>query len=106
MQIRLGPLIDRVVAGALLAPALLPALALMTDLPGRDNMLPFDAGGAIGVLARYISAGREVHPVAGVFAPAVELGGLRRIEFPGDFLGFVEGARRTSLCTRGNEDEQ
>ncbi|MNG13336.1 hypothetical protein D3C84_970090 [compost metagenome] len=106
MQVGLGPLIDRVIAGAVLATTLLPALTLMADLPRRDNMFPFNAGGAAGILARYIAAGGQVHAIAGVFAATVELGGLRCVEFPGDFLGFVEGARGTGLCAHGDKHKQ
>lgn len=90
VQVGFGPLVDRVLAGAVLAPAILPALALMADLPGRNNVFPFNTCRPVGVFARDIAAGFQVYPVAVVFAAAIELRGLRFIQFPGDFLGFAE----------------
>ena len=97
MQVGLGLFVGRVVLAAVLASALLPALALMADLPGRDNVLPLDAFSPLGILARYIAAGREVDPVAVVLAATIKLRGLPGVELPGDFLGFGEGAGRLGL---------
>ena len=41
--------------------------------------------------ARNVAAGFQVDPVTRVLAAAIELSGLRSVEFPGDFLGFTEG---------------
>ncbi|MNF94258.1 hypothetical protein D3C84_769630 [compost metagenome] len=106
VQVGLGLLVGRVVSRTVFSPTLLPALTLMADLPRRDNVLPLDARGALGVFARHIPAGCEVHLVAGVFAAAIELGGLRGIQLPGDFLGFVEGARGVSLRAHREEQKQ
>ncbi len=78
----------------------------MSDLPGRDDMFPFNAGRAFGVFSRDVAAGRQVHLVAGVFAPAIKLGGLRRVKLPGNFLGFVEGARGICLSNRGEKQQK
>lgn len=103
VQVGFGALEHIVIARAVLAPTVLPALALVPDLPGRNNMLPLDARGAAGVLAGDITAGLQVHAVAGVFAAAIELGGLRRIELPGDFLGFAEGSGRLRVGGNGKK---
>lgn len=93
VQVSFGTLEYLVIAGAVLAPASLPTLALMADLPGGNDMLPFNACCAIGILARDVAAGFQVYPVAGVLAAAIELRGLRCIERPGNFLGLAEGSR-------------
>lgn len=92
MQVRLGTLEHVIVARAVLAPTILPALALMPDLPGWNNVLPFDARSAVGIFARDVATGFQVNAVAGVFAAAIKLGGLRGVQLPGDFLGFAERA--------------
>ncbi|MNN39120.1 hypothetical protein D3C81_1531470 [compost metagenome] len=78
----------------------------MTDLPGWNNVLPLNAGGTFGVFAWYIPAGLKIHPIAGVLAATVELGGLRGIKFPGDFLRFVESARGIGLSPHGEKQKQ
>ena len=65
-----------VAACAVLSPVVLPALALMADLPGGNDMLPLDTGRTASVLARDVAAGCEVDAIAGVFAAAIKLGGL------------------------------
>ncbi|MND86200.1 hypothetical protein D3C80_781530 [compost metagenome] len=106
VQISLGLLVNRVVAGAVLATALLPALALMADLPGRNNMLPLDAGCAFGIFTWHITAGCKVHPVTGVLAATVKLGGLGRVEFPGDLFRFGKSARRVGLRPHDKKQKQ
>lgn len=106
MQIRLSLLIGRIVARAILAASLLPALALVTDLPGWNNVFPLDARRAFGIFTRHITAGREIHPVTGVFAAAIKFGGLWGVQLPGNFLGFVEGARCVSLGPHGEQQQQ
>lgn len=91
VQVSFSALEDGVGARAVLASAVLPALALMADLPGRDNVLPLDARRPVGVFTRNVAAGFQVDPVTRVLAAAIELSGLRGVEFPGDFLGFTEG---------------
>ncbi|MNC82415.1 hypothetical protein D3C75_1359180 [compost metagenome] len=59
---------------ALLAPAALPALALMADLPGGYDVLPLDARRALGILAWGIAARCQVDLVAFVFTAAIKLG--------------------------------
>ena len=79
----------------------------MADLPGGNDMFPLDACGTVGIFARDITAGFQVDAVAGVFATAVELGGLRRVELPGNLLGFAEGIRGRGLCAcNGEKTEQ
>jgi len=65
-------------------------LALMTDLPGRNDMFPFDARRAIGVLARRIAAAFQVYTVTLEAAAAIKLNGLAFIEAPANLLGLVE----------------
>ncbi|MNN56594.1 hypothetical protein D3C81_1715340 [compost metagenome] len=97
MQVGFGAFVHLVMLRALLAPAALPTLALMADLPGGYDVFPLDARRALGILARGIAAGRQVDLVTLVFAAAIEFGRLRRIELPGDFLGLLEGARGVGL---------
>lgn len=105
MQVGLGALVDLVVARAVLAPAILPALALVADLPGRDDVLPFDARGAVEVLARRVAAGGQVDLVALVLAAAIKLRGLRRVQLPGDLLGLLEGARGVGVGEGGKQQQ-
>ena len=91
VQVGFRALEDSIGTRAVFASAVLPALALMPDLPSRDNMLPLDACGPVRVLTWDVAAGFQVYPVTRVFAAAIELSGLRGVEFPGDFLGFTEG---------------
>lgn len=94
MQIRFGLAELHIVGRAVLASTFLPALALMADHPCRDDMLPLDALGASGILARGVATGAQVDPVATVLAATVELGGLLGIQRPGKAFGFVEVTRR------------
>ena len=97
----------RVIAGAVFSPATLPALALMADLPGGNDMFPLDTCGTIGIFAWDVAAGFQVDAVAVVFATAVELGGLGCVEFPGDFFGFAEGLWGSSMCAcNGKKTDQ
>ena len=104
MQVGLCNFVDRVVAGAVFSAAALPALALVTNLPGRNDVFPLDTCCSIGILARDITTGFEVDQVAGVLAPTIELGGLWRVEFPGDLFGFTEGLRRSSMCAHSGKE--
>lgn len=104
VQVGFGTLEHFIVARAVLAPPVLPALALMPDLPGWNNVLPFDARGAVGIFARDVATGFKVHAITGVFAAAIELGGLWGVELPGDFLGFAE--RSGGLGVGGNGKKQ
>jgi hypothetical protein len=77
-QIRFHRTEDGVVIHTVLSTAVLPALALMTKRPGRNNVLPFSAVGAIlwrpGLVAiglRFYSAARLTDPCP--FAAAVEI---------------------------------
>src|SRR5690554_1923844 len=94
VQVRLGTAEHRIVGGAVPASALLPALALVADHPGGDHMFPFDATGALGILAGLVAAAVQVHPVALVAAAAIELHWPFGIQLPGDLLGFGEGPWR------------
>lgn len=105
MQVGLGALENLVVPGAVLAPTVLPALPLMTDLPGRDDVFPLDARGTLDVLARFVAAALEVDLIAVVLAAAIELGRLRRIELPRNLLGFAEGARGIGLGDGDSEQQ-
>ena len=93
MQVCLGALEHLIMARAVFSPSVLPALAQIPDLPGRYDVFPLNARGAVGVFAGDVTAGFQVDPVTGVFAAAIEFSGLRRVELPGDFLGFAEGSR-------------
>ncbi|MNR15967.1 hypothetical protein D3C85_1325300 [compost metagenome] len=106
MQIGLGLLVGRIVPRTVLTSAFLPALALVTNLPGRNDVFPLDARGALGIFTRHVATRCEVHLVAGVFAAAIKLGGLGRVQLPGDFLGFVEGAGRIGLGAHGEQQKQ
>jgi hypothetical protein len=97
VQIRFGTLEYVVMAGAVLASTVLPALALMADLPGWNNVLPLDARGTVGVFAWDVAAGFQVNAVAGVFAASIELGGLWRVQLPGNLFGFAEGSGRLGM---------
>lgn len=103
VQVGFGALESLVIARAVLAPAVLPTLALMPDLPGRNDVLPFDSCRTVGVLTWDVAAGFQVHTVAGVLATAIELGGLWGVEFPGDFLGFAERPRCLGMGSNGKK---
>jgi len=90
-------------ACAVLTPSLLPALALMADLPRWNDVFPFNACGAVGIFAWNIAASFQIHPVAGVLAAAIELGGLWGVELPGDFLGFAESSGRLGVSVDGKK---
>ncbi len=98
MQIGFSAFVDIIGFRAVLAAAFLPALTLMTYLPGRYDVFPFDTTGAFGVFARNVATTGQIDPFAGVLAAAIEFGGLRRIQAPADFLGFTEGARSVGVC--------
>lgn len=103
VQVGFGALEHVVVTRAVLAPAILPALTLMPDLPRWNDVLPFDACGAVGVFAWDVATALQIHTVAGVFATAIELGGLWGVELPGDFLGFTEGSGRLGVGGEGEK---
>lgn len=103
VQVGFGAFEHVIMARTVFAPAVLPAAALMPDLPGRHNVLPLDARRAVGVFARNVTTGFQVDTVAGVFAAAIELGGLWGVELPGDFLGFAERARRLGVSGDGKK---
>ena len=103
MQVRFGALEHFIIACAVLASTLLPALALMSDLPGRNNVLPLDARRAVGVFAWNVATGFQVYAIACVFASAIELSGLWCVELPGNFFRFAERAGRLGV---GGEGEQ
>jgi hypothetical protein len=54
------PSVELVALAAILATALLPALQLVAELPGGHHVFPFDAGGALGLLARLIAAAGQI----------------------------------------------
>ena len=56
-------------------------------------MFPLDTPSAIGVLARRVAAGVQVHAIATVFAAAIELGRLLGVQRPGQALGLGKGGR-------------
>lgn len=103
VQVGFGAFEHVVMPRTVLTPAILPALALMPDLPGRHDMFPLDARGAVSVFAWDVAAGFQVHAVARVFAAAIELGGLRCVERPGDFLGFAERSGRLGMGGDGKK---
>lgn len=103
VQVGLCTLEHIIAARTVLASTVLPALALMSDLPGWNDMLPFDACGTVGIFAWDVPAGFQIHPVAGVFTAAVKLCGLWGIELPGDFLGLAEGSRRLGVGGNGKK---
>ncbi|MNI82845.1 hypothetical protein D3C73_1396000 [compost metagenome] len=76
--------IDRIF-GAIFTSTVLPALALMTKLPGRNHVFPFNTAGAVFVFPHFIAAGFEVNdpffalPVN--FTAAVEIAGRIGINF-------------------------
>ena len=47
--------------GAVFTSAILPALALVAKLPGRNDMFPFNAAGAVFVFTHLIAAGLKVN---------------------------------------------
>src|SRR5690606_14344563 len=105
VQVGFGLAEDGVLRGALLAPALLPALALMADHPGRDYVFPLDACGAFGLLAWNVAAAGKVDPIAFEGAAAIEIHRAFGIDRPGDLLGFAKGTWRIGLG-RGERQEQ
>ena len=64
LQVGLRPTEHRVVGRAVLASALLPALPLMADHPGRHDVLPFDPLGPLGLFAGNVAAAGEIDAVA------------------------------------------
>ena len=90
MKVRFRNFVNRVIAGAVFSATVLPALTLMANLPGRNDMFPLDACCPVGIFTRDIATGFKVDPVACVFAATIKLGGLRCVEFPGRFFGFAE----------------
>ena len=97
MQVSFGHLVDGIIAGTVFASSFLPALALVANLPGGHNVFPFDACCSVGIFSRHITARSKIDAVPRVFAATVKLGGLWRVEFPGDLLGLTEGLRRGRL---------
>jgi hypothetical protein len=73
VEITLGALEDRIGVGAVLAPALLPALALVTQHPGGNHVFPLDASRSCRVLARLVAAACELHDMPDIVATAVEV---------------------------------
>jgi len=90
MQVGFGLAEYRVLGGALLASALLPALTLMADHPRWNDMFPFDSLGALGLLARDIAAAVEIDPIALESATAIKIHRVFGIDRPGDLFGFTE----------------
>ena len=90
-------LVELVALAAVLAAPLLPALELVAELPGRYHVLPLDAGGALGLLARLIAATGQIraHFLALIVdvAAAVDGGdsGLALVELHQILLGFAKG---------------
>ncbi|MCY1443567.1 hypothetical protein D9M71_599910 [compost metagenome] len=97
MQVGLGAGEDRIVGAAVVAAALLPALALVADHPGRHHMLPLDPAGALAVLARLIAAAGQIDTIALIAAAAVEGARVVGVDLPGDLLGRLEGGRRLDI---------
>ncbi|MNN56426.1 hypothetical protein D3C81_1713550 [compost metagenome] len=106
MQVCLGTLEHRVVGRAVLAAATLPALALVADHPGRHYVLPFDAAGAVGVLARLVATALQIDAIPFVLAAAVEGRLVAGIQLPGDLLGFLEGAGRLDVGGQGGAAQE
>ncbi len=83
--------VDRVFS-AVFSPAVLPALALMTELPGGDNVLPLNASGAILVFTHLIAAGLQVYDafftLPADLAPAVKAAGRVGIDFDARRFGL------------------
>jgi hypothetical protein len=69
----LGGLEDRIGVGAVLTPAVFPALALLSDEPGGHPLLPLDPAGAGRVLARNVTGAGEIDRGADVAAAAIEV---------------------------------
>ncbi|MNJ33421.1 hypothetical protein D3C77_281070 [compost metagenome] len=94
----------RIFVNAVLAPAVLPALALVTESPGWNDVFPFGSFSAGLLLARFIAAGFGIDAATGFayprpFAATVELthGAVGLVEIDllfGDDLGFSKCRRR------------
>lgn len=99
MKVRFRNFVDRVIAGAVFSTSALPALTLVANLPGWNDVLPLDTGCPGGIFARDVATGFKVDPVASVLAATVKLRGLRCVEFPGGFFGFTKCFWGRSLGT-------
>ena len=103
-------LVELVALAAVLAPALLPALELVAELPGGDHVLPLDARGAIGLLARQVAAALPVggHLLAAELdvAAAIEGGGVALIELVQILLGGAKGLGLQGRADERQADEQ
>ena len=74
VQVGFCHFVDRVVTGAIFSSAVLPALALMANLPGGNNVFPFNTRCTIGIFTRDVTAAFKVDAVASVFAATIKLG--------------------------------
>src|SRR3990167_586064 len=93
VQVGFGGFEAGVVARAVLASAVLPALALMADYPSGHHMLPFQSLGTAQLFAGAVATAAEGDAVTAVRAMAIEGAGPFGIQPPGDFLRGTEGFR-------------
>src|SRR5690606_14871783 len=102
VQIAFSLVKEGVCARAVSVAPILPALTLMPDNPGRNDVFPFDATSPVRVFANLVSTRLEVHAITVVKTTAIELGLIAFKDLRENFLGIAK-VSVSHLVRAGNQ---